>query len=37
MYYFTSQCTEPMIIGTYISVFYRNLNSNLKFNHETNV
>ena len=29
MYYITSQCTEPMIISTYISVFYQNLNSNL--------
>lgn len=26
MYYITSQCTEPMIISTYISVFYQNLN-----------
>lgn len=30
MYYSTLQHTEPLIIGTYISVFYRNLNNNSK-------
>lgn len=37
MYYSTLQHTEPLIIGTYISVFYRNLNNNSKqINYEQN-